>query len=60
MKIDFILTNEIKKADLIIGLKKHIIINFNLIKLANKYNIPIYSFNHVSYYKLVRLFSQYN
>lgn len=57
MKINFTLTTEIRKADLIIGLKKHIIRNPNLIKFANKYKIPVYSFNHVSYYKLVRLFS---
>jgi len=60
MKINFTLTNEIKKANLILGLKKHILRNSNLIKFANKYKIPIYSFNCISYYKLVRVFSQYS
>ena len=56
LKIKFILTNEIKKASIIIGLKKHIRKNFNLTKLANKFNIPIYSINYVNYYQLLRLF----
>nr|AWT38651.1 hypothetical protein ycf45 [Licmophora sp.] len=60
MGIKFILTNEIKKASLIIGLKKHIRKNFNLTKLANKFNVPIYSVNYVNYYQLTRLFSNIN
>ena len=59
MGITFTLTNEIRKANLIIGLRKHLNKNINLIQFANRHRIPIYSFNYISYYKLVRLFSQY-
>ena len=58
--INFVLTNEIKKASLIIGLKKHLNKNNSLTQIANKYNIPIYSFNSISYYQLIRLFSKIN
>lgn len=60
MGIKFELTNEINKASMIIGLKKHIRKNFNLTKLANKFNIPIYSINYVNYYQLIRLFLKIN
>jgi hypothetical protein len=43
MGFKFVLTNEIRKADLIIGLKKHLKQNFKLIHLAKQKNIPIYS-----------------
>ena len=56
--INFILTNEIKKASIIIGLKKHLNKNLILTQVADKYNVPIYSFNSISYYQLVRLFSK--
>ena len=59
MGITFTLTNEIRKANIIIGLKKHLNKNVNLIRFASKHRIPIYSFNYISYYKLVRLFSRY-
>jgi hypothetical protein len=36
MGLKFVLTNEIKKASLIIGLKKHLKKNFKLTNLANK------------------------
>ena len=58
MGINFVLTNEIRKASLIIGLKKHLHKNISLIQIANRYSIPIYSFNSISYYQLVRLFSK--
>ena len=58
MGINFILTNEVKKASIIIGLKKHLNKNINLTQLANRSGIPIYSFNSISYYQLVRLFSK--
>nr|QYB19047.1 hypothetical chloroplast RF45 [Climaconeis cf. scalaris] len=51
----FILTHEIKKANLIIGLKKHLKKNFKLIILANKKNIPVYSINQISFYQLRKL-----
>ena len=51
----FILTNEIRKASLIIGLKKHLKQNFKLIRLAKQKNIPIYSINQVSFYQVSKL-----
>lgn len=56
--INFVLTNEVKKASIIIGLKKHLNKNKSLTQVASKYNVPIYSFNSISYYQLVRLFSK--
>lgn len=58
--IHFKMTNEVKSASLIIGLKKYLKKNNSLICIANNYNIPIYSFNFISYYGLVRLFSTIN
>jgi len=58
MGINFILTSEVKKASIILGLKKHLNKNLSLTQIAIKYNIPIYSFNSISYYQLVRLFSK--
>jgi stage III sporulation protein SpoIIIAA len=58
MEFKFILTNEIKKANIIIGLKKHLKQNFRLIKIAKQKQIPIYSFNQISFYqvsKIIRL-----
>jgi hypothetical protein len=55
MGLTFVLTNEIKKASLIIGLKKHLKQNFQLVTLANQKNIPIYSINQVNYYQLTKL-----
>ena len=51
----FVLTNEIRKAELIIGLKKHLKQNFKLINLANQRNIPIYSLNQISFYQVSKL-----
>jgi stage III sporulation protein SpoIIIAA len=55
MGFKFILTNDIRKATLIIGLKKHLIQNTKLIKLAKQKNIPIYTFNEISFYQLSKL-----
>jgi hypothetical protein len=55
MGFKFILTNEIKKASLIIGLKKHLKQNFKLKSLAEQRNIPIYSLNQVSIYQVTKL-----
>lgn len=60
MGIKFILTNEIKKASIIVGLKKHLDKNLSITELANRYNTPIYTFNSLSYYQLIRLFSTIN
>lgn len=55
MGFKFVLTNEIKKASLIIGLKKHLKQNFKLKSLAEQGNIPIYSLNQVSIYQVTKL-----
>ena len=52
--VKFILTNDIKKASLIIGLKKHLKQNFKLKDLAKRKKIPIYSFNQLSIYQLTK------
>jgi hypothetical protein len=51
----FVLTNEIRKANLIIGLKKHLKQNFKLIHLAKQKNIPVYTLNQVSFYQVSKL-----
>jgi stage III sporulation protein SpoIIIAA len=55
MGFKFILTNEIRKASLIIGLKKHLRQNFKLTHLAKQKNIPIYSLNQISFYQISKL-----
>jgi stage III sporulation protein SpoIIIAA len=50
-----IVTNHIKQANLIIGLKKHLRQNFRLKKLANQRNIRIYTINQRSIYQVMRL-----
>ena len=55
MGFKFVLTNEIRKASLIIGLKKHLKQNFKLTTLAKQKNIPIYSLNQVSFYQISKL-----
>ncbi len=55
MGFKFILTNEINKASLIIGLKKHLKQNFKLKNLAKQRNIPIYTLNQISLYQVTKL-----
>ena len=55
MGLKFILTNEIKKANLIIGLKKHLKQNFKLKAIAEQNNIPICGLNQISLYQLTKL-----
>ena len=55
MGLKFSLTNEIKKASLILGLKKHLKQNFKLIHLAKQKNIPIYGLNNLSLYQLTKI-----
>lgn len=50
-----IITTQIKQANLIIGLKKHLRQNFRLKSLANKWNIPIYTISQRSIYQIMRL-----
>ena len=51
-----LLTKEIRKATIIIGLKKHMKQNIKLRKIAKKRNIPILTLNRGSVYQLVKLF----
>ena len=53
--IKLVLTKEIKKASLIIGLKKHLKQNIKLKKIALQYGIPIYTVNSGSIYQLTKL-----
>ena len=53
--IKLVLTKEIKKASLIIGLKKHLKQNIKLKKIALQYGIPIYTVNNGSIYQLTKL-----
>lgn len=55
MNLKFVVTNEIKKANLIIGFKEHLKQNFKLASIAKKKNIPIYSLNKMSFYQLNNL-----
>lgn len=55
MGFKFVLTNEIRKAELVIGLKKHLKQNFKLTSIAKQRNIPIYSLNQISFYQLSKL-----
>jgi len=50
-----IITTQIKQANLIIGLKKHLRQNFRLKNLADKQSIPIYTINQRSIYQIMRL-----
>jgi stage III sporulation protein SpoIIIAA len=51
-----LLTKEVKKATIIIGLKKHLKYNFALRTLAKKLNIPIFKLNQNSVYQLTKFF----
>ena len=53
--VKFVITNEIKKAKLIIGLKKHLKQNFKLTNLAKQKNIPIYALNQINLYQVTKL-----
>jgi stage III sporulation protein SpoIIIAA len=60
VNIKLILTNDITKASLIIGLKKHLRPNLKLKKLAEQKNIPIYSLNQLSIYQFLKLVQNFN
>lgn len=55
MELKFVFTNEIRKANLIIGLKKHLKQNFKLLHLAKQKNIPIYSLTDISFYQVQKV-----
>jgi stage III sporulation protein SpoIIIAA len=52
--VKFVLTNNIRKASLIIGLKKQLRENYKLKELARKKKIPIYSFQQISIYQIIK------
>ena len=54
------LTNEIKHANIIIGLAKHLRKNFKLINLAKQKNIPIYTLNEINLYQVTKLIQTIN
>ena len=58
--LKFILTNDIKKANLILGLKKHLKQNFKLINLAKQKNIPVYALNDISLYQITKIIQLLN
>ena len=49
------LTNDLQKASIIIGLKQHLYQNDTLQKFATRNNIPVYALNQVNFYKLTKL-----
>ena len=55
MGFNFTLTNEIKKASIIIGLRKHLKQNFKFKNLAKQNNIPIYTIRQISIYQIRKL-----
>jgi stage III sporulation protein SpoIIIAA len=55
MGFKFVLTNEIRKAGLIIGLSNHLKQNFKLRNLAKQKNIPVYGLNQVNFYQISKL-----
>jgi len=50
-----IITTQLKHANIIIGLKKHLRQNFRLQNLAKKKAIPIYTINQRSIYQIIKL-----
>jgi len=55
MGVKFVLTNEIRKAGLIIGLKSHLKQNFKLTSLAKQKNIPADALKQVNFYQISKL-----
>ena len=53
--LKFVITNDIKKASLILGLKKNLKQNFKLMDLAKQKNIPVYGLNQVSIYQITKI-----
>jgi len=54
-KDKIIITTQIKQANIIIGLKKHLRQNFRLQNLAKRKDIPIYTINQRSIYQIIKL-----
>ena len=55
LEVNLILTKEVKKASLIVGLKSHLKQNQKLQRLAKQKNIPIYGINRSSIYQVAKL-----
>ena len=53
--VTFTLTNRLKKANLVIGLKKHLKQNFRLKTLIRDKKIPIYTLNKINLYQVTKL-----
>ena len=51
----FTFTNFVKKADIIIALKKHLKRNAKLKKLSKQYYVQIYILDHKSIYQVAKL-----
>ncbi len=58
--VKLIFTKQVKKAQIIIGLKKHLQQNLKLKKFASQRNIPIYTVNRASVYQLTKLLESVN
>jgi stage III sporulation protein SpoIIIAA len=59
LNIKFALTNDIKKASLIVGLKKHLKSNLKLKQLAEQKQIPIYALNQLSIYQFLKVIQKF-
>ena len=59
LPIRFIVTKDIQKATLIIGLKKHLKQNLKVKRLAEEKQIPVYSLHQLNLYKLLKIFTSY-
>lgn len=58
--VTFTLTKNLKKADLILGLKKHLKQNLRLKDLLKGKNVPIYTLNKVNLYQVTKLIKSLN
>lgn len=59
LPLRFIVTKDIQKATLIIGLKKHLKQNLKVKRLAKEKQIPLYSLHQLNLYQLLKIFSTY-
>ena len=56
--IKFTVTNDLRKASVIVGLRKHLQQNFKIKELSKKKHIPIYSLNQLTIYQLMKFFKR--
>lgn len=50
-----LLTNDLQKASLIIGIKRHLYYNDSLQNFAKQHNIPVYALDKINLYQLTKL-----